>query len=231
MTFHVSCQDLNLFYDFHCVALTRNFKSDGLGSFYGVSNTLELGCRKQIFSHRFYFVLVAFFFTMFQSNYNLSCMSVILALQRSNETYKQIKYPYTHIQAACTSDNISLCRYLILSVSTLAAFTWVSLLIKLCGDVELNPGPDSVGGIANLIHDHSFEILANHLSILHLNIQSLVPKLDLVVGESEAYDVLVFSESWLKPEIKNDAISIENFQPPFRTDRPDRPGEIGRAHV
>ena len=47
---------------------------------------------------------------------------------------------------------------------------------------------------------------------MYLNIQSLVPKLDLVEGESLAYDILVFSESWLKPEVRDDSILIEkNF--------------------
>ena len=59
---------------------------------------------------------------------------------------------------------------------------------------------------------------------MHLNIQSLVPKLDLVEGESLAYDILVFSESWLKPEVRDDSILIEIFLQPFRTDRSDRPG-------
>ena len=77
------------------------------------------------------------------------------------------------------------------------------ILILLSGDVELNPGPDSDEGNTNSSHNGSFEMLTNHLSILHLNIQSLLPKLDLVAAESEAYDLLIFSESWLKLEIKS----------------------------
>ena len=59
---------------------------------------------------------------------------------------------------------------------------------------------------------------------MHLNIQSIQPKLDLVKCESHAYDILIYSESWLKPEIKVNDILIENFLPPYRTDRVDRPG-------
>ena len=32
-------------------------------------------------------------------------------------------------------------------------------------------------------------------------------------------DVLVFSESWLNPNISDDTINIEKIMPPFRTDR------------
>ena len=59
---------------------------------------------------------------------------------------------------------------------------------------------------------------------MHLNIQSIVPKLDLIEGEASAYDVIVFSESWLNPRIPNASICIEHFSPPFRADRLDRPG-------
>ena len=57
-----------------------------------------------------------------------------------------------------------------------------------------------------------------------MNIQSILPKLDLIKCESLAYDVLVFTESWLKPEIKNADLLINNFLPPFRIKRCNRPG-------
>ena len=38
------------------------------------------------------------------------------------------------------------------------------------------------------------------------------------------YDILIFSESWVKSETQNEALYIENFQPPFRKDRRGRPG-------
>ena len=105
--------------------------------------------------------------------------------------------------------------------------SWMIFLTLLSGDIEVNPGPDSVEGSADSSSDSSIssmEVLSNHLSIFHLNIQSIVPKLDLIKCEADAYDVLVFSESWLKPEVRDENISIENFLPPFRTDRCDRLG-------
>ncbi|MCG8033361.1 MAG: endonuclease/exonuclease/phosphatase family protein, partial [Candidatus Thiodiazotropha taylori] len=96
------------------------------------------------------------------------------------------------------------------------------------GDVEVNPGPDSVEGTLTDSRDDasvtSFELLSNHLSIVHLNVQSIVPKIDSIRSEADSYDVLVFSESWLKPNIHSDNISIEKILPPFRADRSDRPG-------
>ena len=49
-------------------------------------------------------------------------------------------------------------------------------------------------------------------------------KIDIILSESDAYDVLVFSKSWLKPNITDETIKIDYFQPPFRTDRVDRSG-------
>ena len=95
------------------------------------------------------------------------------------------------------------------------------MLILLSGDVEVNPGPDSAEDTSFTCDDQSFtsfETLSNHLSVFHLNIQSLVPKIDIVRSEADAYDILVFSESWLNPNISNDKIHIENFMPPFRTE-------------
>ena len=98
--------------------------------------------------------------------------------------------------------------------------SWIIFLTLLSGDIEVNPGPDSVEGSTDSSSDSSIssmEMLSNHLSIFHLNIQSIVPKLDLIKFEADAYDVLVFSESWLKPEVRDENISIEIFLPPFRT--------------
>ena len=58
----------------------------------------------------------------------------------------------------------------------------------------------------------------------YLNIQSIVPKIDIIRSGYDAYGVLVFSESWLKPNITDEAIKIDYFQPQFRTDRVDRSG-------
>ena len=48
--------------------------------------------------------------------------------------------------------------------------------------------------------------------------------MDIVRSEADANDILVFSESWLNPNISNDTIHTENFAPPFRTDSVDRIG-------
>ena len=65
---------------------------------------------------------------------------------------------------------------------------------------------------------------ANNLSIVHINIQSLLPSIVILEAEMQQYDILVFTESWLPTHISNEDIKLTNFSPPYRTDRNDRQG-------
>ena len=100
--------------------------------------------------------------------------------------------------------------------------SWLFILILLSGGVKVNPGPDSVESStdsSDILSSASFNSIANHFSILYLNVQSLFPRIDLIRGETIAHDILIFTESWLKPTINGDSTHIDNFLPPFRTDR------------
>ena len=77
-----------------------------------------------------------------------------------------------------------------------------------------------------VVQHSSLGALSNHLSIMQMNIEHNPKKLDKIKCESLAYDVLVFTESWLKPEIKNDDLLIDNFLPPFRVDRRNHTGGV-----
>ena len=63
---------------------------------------------------------------------------------------------------------------------------WLVCLLLQSGDVEPNPGPDSVENISlsSSSSAASLATLQNLVSIMHLNIQSLTPKIDLVKAES-----------------------------------------------
>jgi hypothetical protein len=47
---------------------------------------------------------------------------------------------------------------------------------------------------------------------MHLNVQSLVPKIDLLNVELQKFDILCFTETWLNTNVANQAISLDNFQ-------------------
>jgi hypothetical protein len=59
---------------------------------------------------------------------------------------------------------------------------------------------------------------------MHLNVQSLKPKLEIIEAEAQYYDILVFTETWLSPNISDDDIMISNFTKPYRADRIGRLG-------
>ena len=50
------------------------------------------------------------------------------------------------------------------------------------------------------------------VSFIHLNIKSLVPKLDLIYAEYEHFDIMSFTETWLKGDNSDDSIELLNFQ-------------------
>ena len=203
-------------------------KSDGLGGSIGVSNTLGLGSRKYITTYKMHMLTICIILVSGYTKDSCPCLSLTLAFQRSNEMYKNIKFPYRKVESFWRHKHDSYIQYLITSLFvTTALVEWMILVMLLSGDIELNPGPGSVDGTTESINSSSsssFETLTNHLSILHLNIQSIVPKLDLIEGEAASYDVLVFSESWLNPNVPDESLHMENFSPPFRTDRTDRTG-------
>ena len=99
---------------------------------------------------------------------------------------------------------------------------WCILVhILLSNYINPNPGPESVS--SSIIIDAQNPSLFNHnLSIIQLNLQSLVPKLDILETEMQFYDILVFTQTLLKPEI--DDLRISTFDTPYRKDRTDGPG-------
>ena len=97
--------------------------------------------------------------------------------------YENIKHPYQRVK--CQHDNGIIIYYLTISLFAVTTTEWILYIILLSGDVELNTGPNSVEGSTDSVSStsfRSFESITNHLSILHLNIESILPKLDLIEG-------------------------------------------------
>ena len=102
----------------------------------------------------------------------------------------------------------------------------VHLLLLQSGDVHPNPGPSSVSSDTsdNMSRSSASSILdsinlSRHLSFVHHNVQSIVPKLDMILAEFFDFDVLAFTETWLNPNITSDDISLISYHHPERKDR------------
>ena len=87
-----------------------------------------------------------------------------------------------------------------------------------------NPGMDSGASDTSTSSTTSYcELLKSGISVMHLNIQSLRPKLDILQVETQPYDIVVL-ETWLNPSVSNADLLIRIFQCPFRCDRKGRNG-------
>ncbi len=97
--------------------------------------------------------------------------------------------------------------------------TTVLSLITVSGDIESNPGPPP-----SPIRTEP-QVLKS-LALCHLNIQSMrrnTEKLKHVeIQLSGKYDIITVSETWLSPNILNDAYTINGYYPLFRRDRMGR---------
>lgn len=98
----------------------------------------------------------------------------------------------------------------------------IVLLLLLSGNVQPNPGPE----LQYIQTPADFKSMSG-LKLVHLNVRSLLPKLDMVkiwVRSTDA-DIVIISEMWLTKSITNDDININGYNI-YRTDRPKKGGGV-----
>ena len=61
--------------------------------------------------------------------------------------------------------------------------------------------------------------LNHNLSFVHYNVQSILPKLEILHAELHEFAILAFSETWLNLSIDNEDIMLQQYQAPVRKDR------------
>ena len=79
------------------------------------------------------------------------------------------------------------------------------ILLIICMDIHLNPGPASD--------------TINSLDILHLNIRSIRNKIDYISEFSDTHQILCFKETHLDNTVDADSLKIEGYDEPLRKDR------------
>ena len=100
---------------------------------------------------------------------------------------------------------------------------WIFIILLLCGDIEENPGPfeyqsDSDETTESTTNSFDF-LLENSTSIVHLNVQSINNKLDIIQAEFGGFDIITLNETWLDKNTLSPDIMLQGFQEPFRRDR------------
>ena len=97
--------------------------------------------------------------------------------------------------------------------------TWQCILLLCSGDVHPNLGPHSSSSSSASINTSSSNMSTNilyalnvshYLSFVHYNVQSIMPKLDILHTELIAFDILAFSETWLNPAIETDDLILQS---------------------
>ena len=103
-------------------------------------------------------------------------------------------------------------------------------MLSQAGNIHPNPGPasissDSMSVSTDISALHS-SVLSKHLSFIHYNVQSILPKFDILFTELCDFDILAFSETWLNASITDDDISHQLYHKPERKDRADGYGGV-----
>ena len=105
----------------------------------------------------------------------------------------------------------------------LSKFYALLIVILLSGEVHPYPGSNSNVSYESY-SSHDSHHYANNLSLVHINIQSVLPKIEILEAEMQQYDILVSAESWLSLNISNDDMNLTNFNRSYSNDRDDRQG-------
>ena len=106
-------------------------------------------------------------------------------------------------------------------IFTVVTITWLSILLLQAADVHPNPGHLSTSSASSISGTSStnFSVLIFFKSFessvfVHYNVQSLVPKIDILGMERFEFDILAFSETWLNPSVLSLDLHIQTFREP-----------------
>ena len=99
--------------------------------------------------------------------------------------------------------------------------SYLNIILLLSGDISLNPGPTA-------LKNHSWDIFKKRgLHIIHLNINSLLPKIDEIrhIAKSSNLSVIGLSETKLDDSVFDAKINIEGYTT-IRSDRNRHEGGV-----
>ena len=154
------------------------------------------------------------------------CFSVSLAIKQNNTLLYKCTKHHCLRHALPGRGYRSNCKFIyfssIIFCAVLAIIWLIVLLLLRSGNVHPNPGPSSISSVTSSGSSASILssiTLSRHLSFVHYNVQSIVPKLDVLLTELYDFDILAFSETWLSPAVPEDSIALQSYQSPERKDR------------
>lgn len=181
-----------------------------------------------------------FFLQMFDFSINITCkilscywlmVLIFSCFVIGTFVFLYFKVPGVYITYIKNYSNVIIYEFVHNVIENLIIYVIFSCIVNILyisGDIEKNPGPRSESTCKSpdsTLSDPSIELfLEKYFTITHLNVQSILPKLDFIRSELCFYDILLFSESWLTPDIDDSDIMIDGFHKPLRFDRSNKKG-------
>ena len=140
--------------------------------------------------------------TMFQMPVHAQIVDFCVSKYLSSNNFKA-----DMAQSRTVPVNVDYTKLILPSAISFFLFT-LDYLLLCSGDIETNPGPVNNQG---------------DLSVVHVNVCSIKNKMSEIEAESDNFDIITLSETWLSDSISNNSILLTNFHPPIRRDRPNDP--------
>ena len=174
------------------------------------------------------FTLLAHFMILLAINYDTEYVLCLnLALSQTSKILTEIKpldFKRITVNNINSMINQSFTMRLLSCLAVVTTVTWLFCLLVLAGDVHPHPGPTTSSSVSSISSSSSgsFSCQLNafhHLSFVHYNVQSILNKMDTLAVEFSEFDILAFSETWLRQSILTDELLIPSYYKPERKDR------------
>ena len=196
-----------------------------------VMPTYRRMCRFNIFVHLISLLAI--------HNYILITYSILMILQGS-EYLAHIDCKLSHCRkkillGKSTTANARFVSVIVTCFLVTEFAFWLIIILLCSGDVHPNPGPSSTlssDSLSNSSSNMSATIFSSlntshNLSFVHYNVQSILPKLEILHAELIEFDILAFTETWLSPTDNTADLMLQSYNTPERKDRvEDRYGGV-----
>lgn len=164
-------------------------------------------------------------------NHNPASYSILESLQQNDcSIYKARMHTNSRklvLLGKATIANVRFLSVMITCFSAIEFALWLTIILLCSGDVHTNPGPSSTSSLdstSSSSSNVSATILSSlntshNLSFVHYNVQSILPKLEILHAELTEFDILAFTETWLSPVDNIEDLLLQTYNIPERKDR------------
>lgn len=164
-------------------------------------------------------------------NYNPALYSILVSLQQNAcLAYKACMHINPQKIVLLGNATIANVRFLLVTITCFSAIEfalWLTIILLCSGDVHTNPGPSSTSSLDSMSSSSSSvsatilsSLTTSHnLTFIHYNVQSILPKLEILQAELIEFDIFAFTETWLSPVDNAEDLLLLSYNIPERKAR------------